>query len=335
MDPRANPHSEGSQGSGPDLVLRTPRLPRARRRIPDLVFQALVTIAGLVLLVIVLAIVAILIDQSQLSFRTFGFGYFVDTRWNFARQVYGVVPFVAGTLITSGIGLLIGLPLALGAAIFLTTQAPSFLRGPLATAVELLAAIPSVVYGFWALYVLTPYMRSTVEPGLQHYLGFTGLFSGTPTGTDVLTAGVILGVMIVPTISAISRETLAAVPASQREAALSLGATTWETTRVASIPYSRAGIFGATVLGLGRALGETMAVTMTIGNKDAVPTSLLSQGQSITSLFANELTSNNGPIQYSAIIEAGLVLILISLTVNVVARLMLWRVLTVRRPTLP
>ena len=305
---------------------------RVRRGIPavDLAFQVLFTAAGLVLLIIVFAIVAILVSQSELSFRTFGFRYLIDTRWDFKNQIYGVVPFVAGTLITSGIALLIGLPLALGSAIFLTAQAPAVLRGPLATAVELLAAIPSVVYGFWGLYVLAPYMRTTVEPALQHYLGFTGAFNGTATGTDVLTAGVILAVMIVPTISAISRETLAAVPASQREAALSLGATSWETTRVASLPYARAGIFGATILGLGRALGETMAVTMTIGNRDQVPTSLLSQGQSITSLFANELTSNNGPIQYSAIIEAGLILILISLAVNVLARFLLWRVLAIR-----
>jgi phosphate transport system permease protein len=170
-------------------------------------------------------------------------------------------------------------------------------------------------------------MRSTVEPALQQYLGWTGAFSGTASGSDVLTAGVILAIMVIPTISAISRETLAAVPISQREAALSLGATNWETSRVAIIPYARSGIFGAVVLGLGRALGETMAVTMTIGNRDAVPTSLLSQGQSIASLIANELTNNNGPLQYSAIIEAGLILLLISLVVNAGARVMLWRLL--------
>jgi phosphate transport system permease protein len=208
-------------------------------------------------------------------------------------------------------------------------QAPRWLRGPIGTLIELLAAIPSVVYGFWGLYVLGPYMRTTVEPALYHYLGWTGAFSGTPTGTDVLTAGVILAVMVIPTISAISRETLAAVPASQREAALSLGATNWETTRVALVPYARSGIFGATVLGLGRALGETMAVTMTIGNRDAVPTSFFSHGQTIASLIANELTNSSGPLQYSSIIEAGLILLFIALLVNVLARLMLWRVLKV------
>ena len=301
------------------------------RRIPDTIFFGLVTLGGGILLLLVFAILAILFSQSELSFHTFGLGYLVGTRWDVTSQVYGALPFVVGTLVTSGIALLIGLPLALGAAIFLTTQAPLPLRGPLATVVELLAAIPSVVYGFWGIYVLAPFMRSSVEPGLQHTLGWSGLFGGVATGTDVLTAGVILAVMIVPTISAVSRETLAAVPSAQREAALSLGATSWETTRVASLPYARAGIFGAIVLGLGRALGETMAVTMTIGNRDAIPTSLLSHGQTIASLIANELTNNNGPLQYSAIIEAGLLLLLISLLVNVVARLFLWRVAGTRK----
>jgi phosphate transport system permease protein len=304
---------------------------KSHRGIGDLLFFALVAVGGLVLLLIIFAVLGVLINQSELAFRTFGFGYLVGTRWDVSTQVYGVVPFVAGTLITSGIALLIGLPLGLGSAIFLSTQAPGFLRGPLGTLVELLAAIPSVVYGFWGLYVLGPYMRTTVEPGLQQYLGWTGAFGGTATGTDVLTAGVILAIMIVPTVSAVSRETLAAVPAHQREAALSLGATSWETTRVASLPYARAGIFGAVVLGLGRAIGETMAVTMTIGNRDAIPTSLLSGGQTIASLIANELTNNSGPLQYSAIFEAGLILLLISLMVNVGARLLLWRVAGQRR----
>ena len=310
----------------------TPSVPKPSRRsrVGDLIFAGLVGVGALIVLGIVFALVGILAAQSQLSFRTFGLGFFIGTRWDVSRNILGVVPFVDGTLLTSGIALALGVPLALGGAIFLTTQAPAWMRGPVGTVIELLAAIPSVVYGFWGLYVLGPFMRTTVEPALQRYLGWTGWFGHTATGTDVLTAGVILAVMVIPTISAISRETIAAVPASQREAALSLGATNWETTRIALLPYARAGIFGAVILGLGRAIGETMAVTMTIGNRDVVPSSLLSQGQSIASLLANELTSNNGPIQYSAIIEAGLVLLLISLLVNVVARLMLWKILKVK-----
>ncbi len=312
--------------TGPGQATSSSRRRHAPARIGDRLFLGFVTAGGVVLLVLIFLILAVLIAQSEPAFRAFGLEFLVGTRWDVTRQVYGVIPFVAGTLITSGIALLLGLPLALGAAIFLTTQAPVAFRGPLGTVIDLLAAIPSVVYGFWGLLVLAPFMRTTADPALQRYLGWTGAFGGTATGTGVLTAGVVLAIMVIPTISAISRETLAAVPASQREAALSLGATSWETTRVASLPYARAGIFGATVLGLGRALGETMAVTMTIGNHDAVPTSLFSQGQSIASLIANELVNNTGPLQYSAIIEAGLILLMISLLVNVGARLLLWRV---------
>jgi phosphate transport system permease protein len=324
---------DGPASPRPPTTPEGPRIPHARRtglaRLLDWVFFGLVTAAGLVLLVVVAAVLYIMVDQAGLSFRSIGFAFIVGPHWNVPRAVFGALPFIAGTLITSAIALLIGIPLALGSAIFLTTAAPRWLRTPLGTLVELLAAIPSVVYGFWGLEVLAPYMRTTVEPALQRYLGWSGAFEGTPTGTDILTAGVILGVMVVPTISAISRETLAAVPASQREAALSLGATPWETTRVASIPYARAGIFGAIVLGLGRALGETMAVTMTIGNRDAVPTSFFSHGQTIASLIANELTSATYPLWYSSIIFVGLILLVISLLVNVGARLLLWRVLGV------
>ncbi|MCI4365372.1 MAG: phosphate ABC transporter permease subunit PstC [Thermoplasmata archaeon] len=307
----------------------TPRGPRRSRHWGDLIFAGLVGLGGAGVLVLVFAILGVLLYQSGLSFRAFGWQFVIGTQWDVRDNIYGVVPFVSGTLITSAIALVIGFPLAVGSAIFLTTQAPRWMRGPVGTVIELLAAIPSVVYGFWGLYVLGPYMRTNVEPALHRYLGWTGAFNGPATGTDILTAGVILAVMVIPTISAISRETLAAVPISQREAALSLGATNWETTRVAIVPYARSGIFGATILGLGRALGETMAVTMTIGNRDAVPTSFFSQGQTIASLIANELTNSNGPLQYSAIIEAGLILLFISLLVNVLARLLLWRVLRV------
>jgi phosphate transport system permease protein len=268
-----------------------------------------------------------LVYESELSFRTFGFGYLWTTTWNPNSNVYGIVPSVEGTLITSGLALLIAVPLALGAAIFLTTQAPRWLRGPAATVIELLAAVPSVIYGLWGLYVIHPYMSAVVEPKLQHYLGWTGLFGGTPVGLDILTASVILAVMVVPTICAVSRETLAAVPVAQREAAMSLGATDWETTRVAVLPYARSGIVGGTILGLGRALGETMAVTMLIGNSSRIPTSLLSQGQTIASLIATTLTSNSGPLEESAVVEAGLVLLVIAIAVNAAARILVWKVL--------
>ncbi len=295
-------------------------------RWPDRVFVGIIAAIGVGILGLALGIVAVLANGAQQSFHRFGWGFLYGTTWDPDHQIFGVVPFVAGTLITSGIALLIAFPVALGAAIFVTTQAPRFLRGPVGTAVELLAAIPSVIYGLWGLYVIHPYMETVVEPALKTNLGWTGLFNGPAYGLDVLTAGLILSVMIIPTICAVSRDTLLAVPDAQKEAALSLGATNWETTRTAMIPYARSGILGGTILGLGRALGETMAVTMVVGNVDKVPTSLLSPGQTISSLIANELLSSSGPLQTAAILECGLVLLAISLAVNVAARLLVWRV---------
>ena len=309
--------------SSPSSISRSGKVSRW----PDRIFFVICALVGVGVVGLAVAIGGILAYNAQESFRIFGWGFLVGTTWDPNKQIYGVVPFVVGTLVTSGIGLLIAVPLALGSAIFITTQAPRLLRGPVGTAIELLAAVPSVIYGLWGLYVIHPYMASTVEPALKSYLGWTGAFDGTPIGLDVLTAGIILAIMIVPTICAVSRDTLAAVPAAQKEAALSLGATSWETTRVAMLPYARSGIIGGTILGLGRALGETMAVTMVIGNVDKIPTSFFSQGQTIASLIANELLSNNGPLQVSAILECGLVLLLISLLVNVAARLLVWRVL--------
>jgi phosphate transport system permease protein len=308
---------------------RAPSRARPASRWPDRFFFGLVTAVGLSVIGLAAAIVAILVYGARYSFQVFGLSFLWGTVWSPTSnpQVFGVMPFVVGTLLTSAIALIIAFPLALGSAIFLTTHAPRWLRGPAGTAIELLAAVPSVIYGLWGIYVIHPYMASTIEPGLKRYLGFTGLFDGTPIGLDVLTASIILAVMIVPTICAISRDTLAAVPQAQKEAALSLGATDWETTRVAMIPYARSGIIGGTMLGLGRAMGETMAVTMVIGNTDRIPTSLLSQGQTIASLIANELLSNSGPLQESAILEAGLILLVIALAVNVAARLLVWRVL--------
>jgi len=299
-------------------------------------FYALTGVAGVAVLVVAVAVAAVLAEGAQASFHAFGFGFLWGKIWNPnpSVNVFGVVPFVDDTLITSALALFLAVPLALGSAIFLTTQAPRWMRGPVGTAIELLAAIPSVIYGLWGLYVLHPLMEKTVEPWLQKYLGWSGLFGGHAVGLDILTAGVILAVMIVPTVAAVSRDTIAAVPSAQREAALSLGATDWESTRMALLPYARSGIIGGIILGLGRAMGETMAVVMVIGGRDAVPTSLLSGGQTIASLIANELVSYQTTLQVSAILEAGLVLLLISLLVNVVARLLVWRVLNVSTGTM-
>ncbi len=274
-------------------------------------------------------IVVILFVVADESIRTFGIGFLGGSIWNpVPPEVFGAVPFVYGTLVTSVLALLFGVPISLGIAIFLSELAPRWLRVPLTYVVELLAAVPSVVYGLWGIFVLSPVMRAFVEPVIQDIFGFLPIFQGNPIGTDKFTAGVILAVMIIPTISAVSRESLLAVPQSQREAALSLGATRWETTRVAVLRYARAGLFGAVILGLGRAVGETMAVTMTIGNRNAISVSLFDQGQTIASWIANNFTEA-GPLELSALIELGLVLMLMSLAINIFARLMVRRVMGV------
>lgn len=289
--------------------------------------------AGAVLVIALLGVfVAALYIGAQPTINLFGFSFLTTRVWlpassspGIPGNIYGVVPFAFGTLLTSAIALLIAIPLSLGAAMFLTQQAPRSLRGPVGQLIELLAAIPSIIYGFWGLIVLVPIMRRYIEPGLATWLGWTGWFDGSPTGLDLLTASVILAVMVIPTITAISRDSIASVPVSQKEAALSLGATDWEVTRHAVLPYARAGVFAAIVLGLGRALGETMAVTLVIGNSNTVPTSLLSHGQTIASLLANQFAETSGPLETSAMIEAGLILLAITLVINVGARVVLSR----------
>ena len=298
------------------------------RRTPrwgDRIFLVTTGFGAAALVGLLVGLVVILYRSSQLTIDRFGFSFLWISVWDPINNYYGVAPFAIGTLVTSAFALLIAVPLALGAAIFLTQQAPPWLRSSLGQLIELLASIPSIVYGFWGLVVLVPIMRYQIEPVFQLYLGWTGAFGGPATGLDVFTASVILAIMIIPTVAAVSRESLLAVPVSQREAALSLGATNWEATRRAILPYAWQGIFGGIALGLGRALGETMAVTLVIGNRNAIPTSLLSQGQTIASLIVNEFTEAAGPVEYSALIEAGLILVIITLAVNIGARLVLRR----------
>jgi phosphate transport system permease protein len=291
----------------------------------DRIFSLLTGLGAAGIILLIIALVAILYDGARTTIQLFGFAFLYIHVWDPVRNQYGVVAMAIGTLLTSAIALLIGIPLSLGAAIFLTQQAPPWLRAPVGQVIELLASIPSIIYGFWGLIVLVPIMRYDVEPLLSRYLGWTGWFGGNPIGLDVLTASLVLSIMTVPTITAISRDSIAAVPRSQKEAALSLGATDWEVTRTAVLPYARSGIVAGAVLGLGRALGETMAVTLVIGNTNSIPTSLFSQGQTIASLIANEFTEASGPLELSALIEAGLILLLITLAINIGARSILAR----------
>src|SRR5216117_3522682 len=291
-------------------------------------FQWFSTLIALGVVGVLILIAIVLFFEAEASIRAFGWSFLGGTVWNPQPPLlFGAFPFVYGTLVTSALALLFGVPISLGIAIFLSELSPPWLRIPLTYIVELLAAVPSVVYGLWGIFVLGPVMRVSVEPVVQDIFGFLPIFQGNAIGTDKFTAGVILAIMIIPTISAVSREALLAVPDNQREAALSLGATRWETTRVAVLRYARAGIFGAIILGLGRAVGETMAVTMTIGNRNAISISLFDQGQTIASWIANNFLNATDPLELSALIELGLVLMLMSLVINIFARLMIGRVL--------
>ncbi len=236
------------------------------------------------------------------------------------------MPFIYGTLLTSAIAIVIGFPISLGVAVFISEKLKSHqtFGYTLGTVVDLLAAVPSVIYGLWGVFVLIPLLRDYVETPLHKSLGFIPLFSGSPFGYDFFTAGVLLAIMIIPTMSAVTRDVLSVVPNSQREAMYSLGATDWEVTQKSVLPYARSGIFGAFVLGLGRAFGETMAVTMVIGNIPNISTNLFSAGATLSSLIANSFGESSGLYQ-SAVIEIGLILFFVALLVNFLARFMLWR----------
>lgn len=279
--------------------------------------------------ILILAIIGLMIYQmaanSTLSLRQFGFGFLKGRQWNPIKGEFGALPFIYGTVVSSLIALIIAVPLSLGIAIFLVEQAPRRLARPLAFLVELLAAIPSVVYGLWGIFVLAPFLRVYVEPVLQRWFGWLPFFQGTITGIGLFTGGIILAIMITPIITAVVRDVLAAVPVSQREAALALGATKWETTRVV-LANAASGIAGAIILGLGRAIGETMAVTMVIGNRPEISASLFQPSYTIASVIANEFTEATGDLYLSALVEIGLILFLVTFIINGIAKLLVWSV---------
>lgn len=257
----------------------------------------------------------------------FGAGFVTSSEWDPVNGRFGALPFIFGTLASSLLALLIAVPLAVGLAIFLTELAPRWLAVPIGFGTELLAAIPSVVYGLWGIFVLVPWLRDHVQAPLAGSLGQrVGLFAGPAYGVSILAGGVILAIMIVPFVSAVSREVLAAVPVTQREAALALGATRWEMTWQVVLPYATPGIVGATILGLGRALGETMAITMVIGNRPEIPGSLFAPAYSMASVLANEFNEASDDMHLSALMGIALLLFGITIAVNSVARLLVWRV---------
>ena len=275
---------------------------------------------------IVAFIFVILVHQSSLSLHQFGWRFFTRSAWDPVSGDFGALPFIYGTVASSILALIIAVPLALGVAVFLTELCPRRLRAPISFLTELLAAIPSVVYGLWAVFVLVPIMRDQLGPFLTRFFGWTGLFSGPNFGVGLLTASIILAIMILPIISSLTRDIMLAVPNSQREAALALGATRWEMIRVSVLRNSRIGIVGAVMLGLGRALGETMAVTMVIGNHPNIGGSLFAPANTLASVIAGEFSEATDDMYLSALIEIGLALFLVTIVVNAVARLMVWAV---------
>jgi len=315
---------EGVPPGRPNIESRWQSLVGADRG--DRVYRRVLTGFALALPVLILIILGVLFVDALPALRRFGPSFLWTSTWDPIAEIYGAAPMIFGTLASSLLALLIAVPLALSVAIFLTEFSPRWLRQPVAFLVELLAAIPSVVYGLWGIFVLIPFLRSYVVPPLKTVFGWTPFLQGVFYGNSLFAGGIILAIMIVPYIAAVSREVLLAVPASQREAALAMGATRWEAVRSAVLPYGRAGLMGAIILGLGRALGETMAVTMLIGNRHDISVSLLQPAYTMAAAIANEFSEATTGMYQSALVEVGLILFVLTVAVNAVARILIWRV---------
>jgi phosphate transport system permease protein len=300
---------------------------RVRAKHPsDFLFRGLTTIFVIAVVGIVLGIAWILVSDSWSTITTFGLSFLTNSAFDPVHNVYGVGAAIFGTMLTSAFALLIAAPLGIGAAIFLTDFCPLYIRGPLAFLIDALAALPSVVLGLWGFLAFAPWLQHSGEPWLQLHLGFLPFFQGEPHGLGILAASLILSMMVLPIITAVTREVLAVVPIGQREALLALGATRWEVIRHAVLPFSRVGIVGGVMLGLGRALGETIAVTLVIGNQATKPSlSLFDTGYTLASVIANQFTEATPGLFYSAVVEAGLLLLLITLITNILARLLVAR----------
>jgi len=306
----------------PRIELRTSRLSRYL----DFLFRNSVLLCSAAVLAVMGLFFFELITRSKLSIARFGFGFFLGNIWDPVSGDFGALPFVYGTIVSSLLALVLAVPLAVGVSIFVTELCPRLLRGVVSFTVELLAAVPSVIYGLWGIFVLAPLLHKHVQPWLAQYLGWTGMFGGPAYGIGMLAAGIILAIMIIPIIASITREVLVAVPQSQREAVLALGATRWEMVRMAVLRNARAGIMGGVILGLGRAIGETMAVTMLIGNRPEIAKSLFAPGYTMASVIANEFSEATDDLYLSALVEIGLVLLIVTVLVNACARLLVWSV---------
>jgi phosphate transport system permease protein len=289
----------------------------------DIIFERLTWLFAVLVFLLIIFMGWEMYSNSILSIKKFGWGFLTSTTWDPYSEVFGALPVIFGTIFSSLLGLLIAVPLGIGVAIFLSELAPPWLEKPLSFLTELLAGIPSVIYGLWGIFVLVPWLRETVEPFLQKQFPESPFFQGAPYGFGMLAAGIILSIMVLPIISSISRDVLKSVPDTQREASYALGATKWEVTKVV-LSYAKSGLLGAIILGLGRAIGETMAVTMVIGNRPEISFSLLDPGYTMASVLANEFTEATSNLYLNALIELALVLFVITIIINIFARLLVW-----------
>jgi phosphate transport system permease protein len=301
-----------------------------RLRMGDAVFRILTRAAAMMVLVLLGAVILSLIDGSLPALRAFGLNFLIEERWNPVTEKFGALAPIYGTVVTSFIAMVIAVPLGLLIAMFLTELCPTWLRRPIGIAIELLAGIPSIIYGIWGLFVFAPFLQQTLQPFLitafGEVPGLSSLFAGPPYGIGMLTAGLILAIMVLPFITSISRDVFDAVPPVLKEAAYGVGCTTWEVVRNVVLPYTRVGVLGGVMLGLGRALGETMAVTFVIGNAHRISASILAPGTTISATIANEFTEAVGDLYTSSLIALGLILFVITFIVLAVARYMLLRI---------
>ncbi|MGA3171327.1 MAG: phosphate ABC transporter permease subunit PstC [Chthoniobacteraceae bacterium] len=291
-------------------------------RLGDRLFSAFTLLMAMTVVLLICVVGWQLWSGAKGSIRTFGLRFLVSSDWDPGNDIYGALPFIYGTLVSSALALVIAVPLSVATAIYLTELAPLWLRQPIITLIEMLAAIPSVILGLWGVFVMVPWLRVNALPFLRHYLGWCPLFQGSANGPCMLAGGMIIAIMIIPIITSVSREVLVSVPDLQREAAYALGATRWEVTRIAVLTYAKRGIFGAIILGLGRALGETMAVTMVIGNTPQISASLFAPGYTLASVIANEF-SEASDLCVQSLFEIGLVLFFVTILVNLLAQVIL------------
>jgi phosphate transport system permease protein len=328
MEPSAKLSLRPAPRAGPDAVRRAALAPivsplesrAVSSFLGDRLFRLSTMILALLVLALLIGVATVLALQSHLTLTKFGFSFFTSSNWDPVNEEFGALPFIYGTAVSSAIALIIAVPLSLGVALCLVEVLPQWFATRIGFLVELLAAIPSVVYGLWGIFVLGPWIRDFVDPKLERYLGFLPLFQGPHIAVSLLTAGVLLSVMIIPYITAVCTEVFRVVPSTQREAALALGATRWEMIRLAVIPYGYSGVVGAIMLGLGRALGETIAVAMVIGNRPEIAASLFMPSSTLASAIANEFTEATSDVYLSALVELGLVLMVLAVILNAAAR---------------